>query len=173
MNEDGSINVLDVCTGGGAGTLPGAYLLKPRWRTVCAIEWEESPASLLVQRQREQALEPFPIFRDATQFDGRPWAGVVDLVAGGPPCQSYSVAGKGLAEDDPRDLLPTFLRILEECAAPRFFLENVRNLVAHDAFGQMLGKLGELGFNVEWSTLSTATVGGNHKRDRVWVYGWR
>tara|TARA_R100001530_G_scaffold30128_1_gene23687 strand:+ start:152 stop:334 length:183 start_codon:yes stop_codon:yes gene_type:complete len=49
MNDDGSINVLDVCTGSGAGTLPGAYLLKPldngrakvedlRTGSVCIVE---------------------------------------------------------------------------------------------------------------------------------------
>ena len=173
MNDDGSINVLDICTGAGGGIIPGAHLLRPRWRTVCAIEWEDYPASVLIQRQRDGALEPFPIFRDAREFDGRPWAGVVDLVAGGIPCQPFSCAGKGEAEDDARNLWPVFLRLLEQTDAGACWMENVRNLVSHDYYGQMLGELGELGFNAEWATLSASAIGANHKRERLWMYGWR
>lgn len=74
---------LALFAGAGGGILGGKLL---GWETVCAVEWEAYPASVLVQRQNDGHLRPFPIWSDVQTFDGRPWRGSVDVVSGGFPC---------------------------------------------------------------------------------------
>ncbi len=85
---------LALFAGAGGGIL-GGHLLG--WRTVCAVEWEPYPASVLVARQNDGILPPFPIWDDVQTFDGKPWQGIVDVVSGGFPCQDISSAGGGQA----------------------------------------------------------------------------
>lgn len=66
---------------------------------------------------------------DAFTFDGRPWAGLVDVVSAGFPCQPFSLAGKGLAEHDPRNGWPVVIRILREVRPRYALLENVPGLI--------------------------------------------
>ena len=93
------MNELALFAGAGGGIL-GGHLLG--WRTVCAVELEPYAASVLVARQNDGILPPFPIWDDVCTFDGRPWRGVVDVVSGGFPCQDISIAGKGAGLDGER-----------------------------------------------------------------------
>ena len=86
------MNELALFAGAGGGIL-GGHLLG--WRTVCAVEWEPYPASILCARQNDGILPPFPIWDDIQTFDGRPWRGIVQVVSGGFPCQDISAAGGG------------------------------------------------------------------------------
>jgi site-specific DNA-cytosine methylase len=90
--DDEGLRELALFAGAGGGIL-GGHLLG--WRTVCAVEWEAYPASILVARQNDKILPPFPIWDDVQTFDGKPWQGIVDVVSGGFPCQDISAAGKG------------------------------------------------------------------------------
>ena len=87
------MNELALFAGAGGGIL-GGHLLG--WRTVCAVEWEAYPASVLLARQNDGLLPPFPVWDDVQTFDGKPWKGIVDVISGGFPCQDISVAGGGL-----------------------------------------------------------------------------
>ena len=86
------MNELALFAGAGGGIL-GGHLLG--WRTVCAVEWEQYPSSVLCARQNDKILPPFPIWDDVQTFDGKPWRGIVDVVSGGFPCQDISAAGGG------------------------------------------------------------------------------
>ena len=86
------MNELALFAGAGGGIL-GGHLLG--WRTVCAVEWEQYPASVLCARQNDKILPPFPIWDDCQTFDGYPWRGIVDVVSGGFPCQDISASGGG------------------------------------------------------------------------------
>jgi len=86
------MNELALFAGAGGGIL-GGHLLG--WRTVCAVEWEAYPASILCARQNDGLLPSFPIWDDVQTFDGKPWRGIVDVVSGGFPCQDISAAGRG------------------------------------------------------------------------------
>jgi len=86
------VNELALFAGAGGGIL-GGHLLG--WRTVCAVEWEQYPASVLCARQNDGLLPSFPIWDDVQTFDGKPWQGIVDVVSGGFPCQDISAAGRG------------------------------------------------------------------------------
>lgn len=64
-----------------------------------------------------------------TGIDFRHWLGV-DLIAGGPPCQPFSNGGKRLAADDVRNMLPEFVRAVNEALPRAFLMENVASLLA-------------------------------------------
>jgi DNA (cytosine-5)-methyltransferase 1 len=54
----------------------------------------------------------------------------IDLIAGGPPCQPFSVSGKRLGSFDVRDMVPEFVRVVEEARPKAFLMENVAGLKA-------------------------------------------
>jgi len=68
------MNELALFAGAGGGILGGQLL---GWRTVCAVENDPYAASVLVARQNDGVLPPFPIWDDVRTFDGRPWRGML------------------------------------------------------------------------------------------------
>jgi len=162
----GNVNELALFAGAGGGILGGKLL---GWRTVCAVEWEPYPASVLVARQNDGLLPAFPIWDDVQTFDGKPWRGIVDVVSGGFPCQDISSAGKGAGIDGERSgMWREMARIIHE-VRPRFaFVENSPMLTSR-GLGTVLGDLSSMGFNARWGVLGAADVGANHQRDRIWI----
>lgn len=55
--------------------------------------------------------------------------GPVDFVAGGPPCQPFSIGGKHRGEDDARNMIPEFARAVRELTPRAFMMENVKGLL--------------------------------------------
>ena len=157
---------LALFAGSGGGILGGKLL---GWRTVCAVEIDPYCRDVLLARQREGHLEPFPIWDDVTTFDGKPWAGAIDVISGGFPCQDISAAGKGAGiEGEKSGLWAEFARIIGE-VLPRFvFVENSPMLTSR-GLGTVLGDLASLGFDADWGVLGAHHAGGNHKRDRIWI----
>ncbi len=165
------MNELALFAGAGGGILGGKLL---GWRTVCAVEWEPYPASVLCARQNDGLLPPFPIWDDVQTFDGHPWRGLVDVVSGGFPCQDISAAGKGAGIDGERSgMWREMARIIRE-VRPRFaFVENSPMLTSR-GLGTVLGDLASMGFDARWGVLGAADVGANHQRDRIWIVAkWR
>lgn len=160
------MNELALFAGAGGGIL-GGHLLG--WRTVCAVEWEPYPASVLCARQNEGVLPPFPIWDDVQTFDGRPWRGRVDVVSGGFPCQDISAAGKGAGIDGQRSgMWGHMARIIRE-VEPRFvFVENSPMLTSR-GLGRVLGDLAAMGYDARWGVLGAVHAGAPHKRDRIWI----
>ena len=160
------MNELALFAGAGGGILGGKLL---GWRTVCAVEWESYPASVLVARQNDGLLPPFPIWDDVQTFDGRPWRGIVDVISGGFPCQDISAAGKGAGIDGERSgMWGEMARIIHE-VRPRFvFVENSPMLTSR-GLGRVLGDLAAMGFDARWGVLGAADVGANHQRNRIWI----
>jgi len=162
------MNELALFAGAGGGIL-GGHLLG--WRTVCAVEWEPYPASVLVARQNEKVLPSFPIWDDVQTFDGNPWKGIVDVISGGFPCQDISAAGKGAGIDGERSgMWGEMARIIREVRPKYVFVENSPMLTSR-GLGRVLGDLASMGFNARWGVLGAADVGANHKRDRIWIVG--
>jgi len=160
------MNELALFAGAGGAILGGKLL---GWRTVCAVEWEAYPASVLCARQNEGILESFPIWDDIQTFDARPWRGIVDVVSGGFPCQDISAGGKGEGIDGERSgMWKEMVRVIHE-VQPRFvFVENSPMLVSR-GLGRVLGDLASMGFDAKWGVLGAADVGANHQRDRIWI----
>jgi DNA (cytosine-5)-methyltransferase 1 len=160
------MNELALFAGAGGGIL-GGHLLG--WRTVCAVEWDAYAASVLVARQNDGTLPPFPIWDDVQTFDGRPWRGRVDVISGGFPCQDISSAGSGAGITGERSgMWKHMARIIHE-VRPRFcFVENSPVLTSR-GLGVVLGDLAEMGFDAEWCVLGSCDAGLPTKRDRLWI----
>jgi hypothetical protein len=153
-----SLNELALFAGAGGGIL-GGHLLG--WRTVCAVEWEQYPASVLCARQNDGLLPPFPIWDDVQTFDGKPWRGIVDVVSGGFPCQDISAAGKGAGIDGERSgMWGEMARIIHEVRPKFVFVENSPMLTSR-GLGRVLGDLASMGFDAKWGVLGAADVGAN------------
>lgn len=160
------MNELHLFAGAGGGIL-GSELLGIR--TICAVELEPYPASVLLARQNDGLLPPFPIWDDVCTFDGRPWRGLVDVVSGGFPCQDISAAGKGAGIDGARSgLWREMHRIINEVRPKFAFLENSPLLVGR-GLARVLGDLAEIGYDAEWLVLGADDVGAPHVRKRIWI----
>jgi DNA (cytosine-5)-methyltransferase 1 len=160
------VNELALFAGAGGGILGGKLL---GWRTVCAVEWDAYARDVLVARQNDGCLEPFPIWDDVQTFDGHPWRGRVDVVSGGFPCQDISAAGKGAGITGARSgMWSQMARIIGE-VRPRFvFVENSPVLTSR-GLGTVLGDLASMGYDARWGMLGASHVGAAHKRERIWI----
>ena len=171
QHSQGELNELALFAGAGGGILGGKLL---GWRTVCAVEWEPYPASVLCARQNDGLLPPFPIWDDVQSFDGHPWRGIVDVVSGGFPCQDISAAGRGAGIDGERSgMWREMARIIREVRPRYAFVENSPMLTSR-GLGVVLADLASMGFDARWGVLGAADVGANHQRDRIWIVArWR
>ncbi len=160
------MNELALFAGAGGGILGGKLL---GWRTVCAVEWEPYPASVLCARQNDGLLPPFPIWDDVQTFDGRPWRGIVDVVSGGFPCQDISAAGKGDGLDGQRSgMWRHMARVVGEVRPRYVFVENSPMLTTRGGI-RVIGDLTALGYDCRWTVMGAADVGAPHQRDRFWL----
>ena len=160
------MNELALFAGGGGGILGGKLL---GWRTVCAVEREPYAASVLVARQNDGFLPPFPIWDDVCTFDGKPWRGLVDVVSGGFPCQDISAAGKGAGIDGTRSgLWKEMARIIGQVGPRYVFIENSPMLRTR-GLHVVLKDLAEMGYDARWGVLGAVDAGAPHKRDRMWI----
>ena len=160
------MNELALFAGAGGGIL-GGHLLG--WRTVCAVEWEPYAACVLAARQNDGILPAFPIWDDVQTFDGKPWAGRVDVISGGFPCQDISAAGRGAGIKGTRSGMWFHMaRIIGEVRPHYVYVENSPMLTSR-GLHRVLGDLAEMGFDARWGVVSAADVGAPHKRDRIWI----
>lgn len=99
-----------------------------------------------------------------------------DLLCGGFPCQSFSIAGRRGGFGDPRGTLFFELSRLAEARHPRYLLfENVPGLLNHDGgrtFAAILHTLDRLGYGVEWQVLDSKDFGVPQARRRVYIVGY-
>ncbi|NBV20261.1 DNA cytosine methyltransferase [Janthinobacterium sp.] len=160
------MNELHLFAGAGGGILGGQLL---GHTCVCAVEWDAYARRVLLARQRDGSLPRFPIWDDVQTFDGTPWRGRVDVVAGGFPCQDISAAGKGAGIDGDRSgMWRHMARIIGE-VRPRFaFVENSPVLTSR-GLGVVLGDLAALGYDAEWCVLGASDAGAPHRRERIWI----
>ena len=101
-----------------------------------------------------------------------------DILAGGFPCQAFSVIGKkeGFANETSGTLFFEIERILKAKTPRAFILENVKNLVGHAkgaTFRTILEHLDALGYNVRWKVLNALDYGLPQKRERTIIVGFR
>jgi DNA (cytosine-5)-methyltransferase 1 len=111
-----------------------------------------------------------PVIDDVRRINGKEIK--ADVVVGGFPCQSISIAGKQKGKDDDRFLFPEMLRVIKE-VKPRWIIgENVQNLI-NISNGTILKEIVEglenEGFEVQCFSISASSQGARHKRERVWI----
>ena len=100
----------------------------------------------------------------------------IDLICGGFPCQSFSIAGKRGGFEDARGTLFFEIARIARVKRPKYLLlENVPGLLSHDSgrtFATILTTLSELGYNVAWQVLNSANFGVPQSRKRVFIIGY-
>lgn len=165
------MNALSLCSGIGGLDL-GIKLAVPAAHTVAYCEADPFCQGILLRRMDGGWLDRAPIWPDIRTFDGRAWRGVVDLVYGGPPCQSFSVAGKRRGAADARNLIPDTLRVIRECEPAIVFLENVPRAMPY-FFHVVLPELQGMGYTVEAGLFTATEVGAPHRRQRLFVLAHR
>ena len=164
------MNELHLFAGAGGGILGGQLL---GHRPVCAVEWEPYAQAVLVARQNDGTFPPFPIWNDVQTFDGRPWHGIADVVAGGFPCQDISVAGGGAGLDGERSgMWHHMARIIGEVRPKFAFIENSPALLTR-GLDRVLCDLAALGFDARWTVMGASDTGAPHKRERIWILARR
>jgi len=100
-----------------------------------------------------------------------------DLLVGGFPCATFSVAGRrtGFSTEDTRGtLFFEICRIIGHKRIPYIFLENVKGLLNHDGgrtFGVIVASLDELGYDVQWECVNSKNFGVPQNRERVFIIG--
>jgi len=137
------------------------------WQTTVMVEWNPYCQAVL-----KKNFPDATIFGDIKQFDGRPYAGQIDIITGGFPCQPFSHAGKRAGTDDDRYLWPEMLRVIQEIKPAWVVGENVSGLLTMDGgrvFAGILADLENAGYRTEIFVIPAIAVGAPHLRNRVWV----
>jgi DNA (cytosine-5)-methyltransferase 1 len=108
-----------------------------------------------------------PIHGDIKKLKGTHF-GAVDIITGGYPCQSFSVAGKQKGVEDPRHLWPEYFRIIKESRPTWVIGENV---AGHIKLGldSVIEDLEGEGYATRTFSISASSIGANHQRERIWI----
>lgn len=100
-----------------------------------------------------------------------------DLLTGGFPCQSFSVAGKGLGEQDTRGTLFNDIIRIAAAKKPKYMLlENVKGLLSKrhkDTYLKIISELQRIGYHVKVKCLNSKNFGIPQNRERVWFVCYR
>ena len=139
------------------------------WEALCFAEVDPFPSAVLRERFPE-----VPNFGDVTKVDWRSLRGTADLVVGGSPCQSFSVAGSRTGLDGASGLMWEYVRCVRE-VMPRWLLwENVPGALSSshgEDFRCLLASLDELGYGLAWRVLDAQFFGVAQRRRRVFLVG--
>lgn len=122
---------------------------------VAVVEWNDSACATLRRNLDGRRV----VQEDARLVRYREIGSDLDLVAGGPPCQPFSIGGKHKGNHDYRDMFPEAVRAVGETWPKAFLFENVRGL-AREAFATYLGYI------VLQLTYPSITV----RKDEDWVH---
>ena len=157
-----------VCSGVEAATAAWHPLgWEPQWFS----EIEKFPSAVLAHHYPD-----VPNLGDMTQFKEWPIDRSIDLLVGGTPCQSFSVAGLRKGLDDPRgNLMLTYLAIAAQYQPKWLVWENVPGVLSSNKgrdFGTFLRALGELGYGFSWRCLDAQYFSVAQRRRRVFVVGY-
>jgi len=167
------MNYLSVCSGIEAATVAWHDL---GWKPVAFSEIEKFPSEVLAHR-----YPGVPNLGDMTKYKEWNFDRSIDIVVGGTPCQSFSVAGLRKGLEDPRgNLALTFCGILDKFRPKWFVWENVPGVLSSGGgrdFGSFLGALVKLGYGFSYRVLDAQYFGVAQRRRRVFVVGhlgdWR
>lgn len=135
---------------------------------VVAVEWEPYACQVLRERAAEGWFPDLRVWEgDVRLFDPSEYAGNVDCLHAGFPCQDISTAGKqaGIAEGTRSGLYREVLRVARSVRSRYIFLENVAAITSN-GLEEVIKDLVQMGYDTRWCCLKASHVGANHHRDR-------
>jgi len=166
-----------VCSGVEAASLAWAHQengCEPLgWECAFVSEIEKFPSAVL-----QHHYPNVPNLGDMTSADFADRCadqGAIDLLVGGTPCQSFSVAGlRGGLDDERGNLALEFCRLADRLAPRWIVWENVPGVLSSSGgrdFGSIVGAMVELGYNVAWRILDAQHFGVPQRRRRIFLVG--
>ena len=179
--EDAKIRFLSLFSGIGA---PDLAFCRRGWRCLGHAEIEDFPSAVLAER--------FPGIRNFGDITKVDWVaegeriGPVHVVVGGPPCQSFSGAGRGGGMDDARgELTLRFIDFARDLGASAFIFENVDRILSAPSgkdisldlkgrdFASLLKQVSDAGYTAAWGVFEGTRFGTPQSRKRVFMVGIR
>ena len=139
------------------------------WVPVCFSEIDPFPSAVL-----EERFPSVPNLGDITRIDWSDLSGFVDIVVGGSPCQSFSIAGnrKGLSGES--GLMWEYVRAVRELRPEWLLWENVPGALSSshgEDFRCLLESLDALGYGLAWRVLDAQFFGVAQRRERLFLVG--
>lgn len=107
-------------------------------------------------------------YSDIRDFDGGDFAGKIDIVSGGFPCQPFSVAGKRRGKSDDRTIWGEMLRVVRTILPAWVVGENVAGIISME-LDTVLADLESIGYTCQAFVVPACAVNALHRRDRVWI----
>jgi len=159
---------LSVCSGIEAATQAWHPM---GWKPVGFSEIEKFPSEVLAKH-----YPTVPNLGDMTKYKEWSFDESVDLLVGGTPCQSFSVAGLRKGLEDPRgNLALIYVGLLAKFKPQWFVWENVPGVLSSGGgrdFGSFLGAVAELGYGFSYRMLDAQHFGVPQRRRRIFVVGY-
>ena len=140
------------------------------WDVRIAVEYDATA----IETHRINMPEVLHLCDDIRDINFCEYEGSIEMVAGGPPCQPFSVSGKQLGKLDIRDMVPEFIRVVREVRPHVFLMENVDGLTSPrflPYLEERIVELSSLGYEVHWQVLNAADYGIPQNRRRLFVIG--
>jgi len=137
------------------------------WKNIFQIEIEEKARKIL-----QKHFPDTERYADIKDFDGRQYAGNIDIISGGFPCQPFSTAGKRKGSADDRAIWFEMFRVVSEIRPRWVVAENVSGLLTIEqgmAFERVCADLESEGYTVQSFIIPACAVGAPHRRNRVWI----
>jgi DNA (cytosine-5)-methyltransferase 1 len=158
---------LSVCSGIEAATVAWHHM---GWTPVAFSEIEKFPSAVLAHHYPN-----VPNLGDMTKYKDWNLNESINILVGGTPCQSFSVAGLRKGLEDPRgNLALTYVGLLDKFRPKWFIWENVPGVLSSNGgrdFGSFLGAVAELGYGWAYRVLDAQYFGVAQRRRRVFVVG--
>lgn len=143
------------------------------WKDACStLQNFYKSKDVVYQQDISQISNPLEFWKE---FSGE--KEIPDIIYGGPPCQSFSQAGKQKGISDPRgELIGEFIRFVKDIQPPFFVMENVSNLkgiAKGQLYKEILEQMNSAGYNVTSEVLLAADYGSPQLRKRIVFIGVR
>lgn len=139
------------------------------WEPLAFSEIDPFPSTVL-----QHHYPDIPNLGDITKIDWSPYVGAADIVVGGSPCQSFSVAGKREGLAGASGLMFEYIRAVRELRPRWFVWENVPGAFTSErgeAYRQLLSEMDALGYGLAWRVLDAQFFGVAQRRERVFLVG--
>lgn len=161
METSSRIREFHLFSGIGGGIYGGEIL---KHQCIAGVEIDKYCQKVLLQRQKDGWMNPFPIYDDIKSINGGDFIGEFDVLCGGFPCQAFSYAAHGKNIEE-KNLWPEMFRFVKESNAPIVFGENV----TIEAIELAKKDLESIGYKVERCRVACMDLGADHKRPRFWL----
>ena len=139
------------------------------WEPIAFSEIDKFPSAVLQNHYPE-----VPNLGDITKIDWSTYVGSADIVVGGSPCQSFSVAGSRTGLAGASGLMWEYIRAVRELRPQWFVWENVPGALSSshgEDFRCLLESMDDLGYGLAWRVLDAQFFGVAQRRRRVFVVG--